>query len=488
MRGLPAGARGVIGPALAGAAAAVSVALTAPTAAHAHALVGRQDLPIPEWLFAWGASLVLIVSFVGLTVAWRRPLLEDPGWKPVKPWLSKLLVNPITEVLAGLIGVLLLAVTIWSAIEGTDAPDRNFSLTFIFVTFLLGMVVVSVLFGDVFRALNPWRAIGRVTGSGFRLLAGQKAPHLSYPERLGVWPAVVGLFGFLWLELISGTGGVLSPNSVSVAVVVYTAITFAGMAVYGVDAWIKRGETFSVYMEMFSRLSVFEVRDGVLGRRKLFSGLGDWVSGPGYVALVLVTIGGTAFDGAAEGDTMGGWIRSVFDALLDAGLGANTALRLSNTLFLVLTIAAVSGIYWLGVRGMKTVDDRFSLDQLGRKFGHAFVSIALAYLVAHYFSLFIFQEQAQFTYLLSDPLGDGSNYFGTADNQIDYGLIGATAIWYIQVGALVVGHVIALALGHDRAIALYGDARTAARSQYWMLGLMVGFTCLGLFLLSQANG
>jgi hypothetical protein len=488
MRALRAGTRATLGPALAGAAAALAVTLTAPSRAEAHALVGRQDLPIPEWLFAWGASLVLIVSFVGLTVAWRRPLLEERNWKPALGWLSTALLNPVTEVLAGLAGVFLLAVTVWSAIEGTDAPDRNFSLTFVFVTFWLGMVVLSVLFGNVFRAFNPWRAIGRVAGAGFRLIAGQRAPHLDYPERLGCWPAVAGLVGFLWLELISGSGGVLSPDSVAVAVVVYSAITFACMAVFGTEPWIRRGETFSVYMEMFSRLSVLEVREGRLGTRRFLSGLADWVSGPGYVGLVLVTIGGTAFDGAQEGDTMGGWIRDVFNWGLDAGFGANTALRISNTLFLALTILAVAGIYWLGVRGMRTVDSRLTLDQLGRKFGHAFVPIALAYLVAHYFSLVIFQEQAQFTYLLSDPLGDGSDIFGTAGTQINYGAIGATAIWYIQVGALVVGHVIALALGHDRAISLYGEPRKAARSQYWMLALMVGFTCLGLFLLSQANG
>jgi hypothetical protein len=52
---------------------------------------------------------------------------------------------------------------------------------------------------------------------------------------------------------------------------------------------------------------------------------------------------------------------------------------------------------------------------------------------------------------------------------------------------LVSGHVIALVLGHDRALRVYGDTRTAARSQYWMLALMVGFTSLGLYLLSQSN-
>ena len=125
---------------------------------------------------------------------------------------------------------------------------------------------------------------------------------------------------------------------------------------------------------------------------------------------------------------------------------------------------------------------------MARLFAHAFIPIALAYLVAHYFSLVIYQEQAQFTFLLSDPLGDGSNLFGTASSGIDYGTLSANSIWYVQVGALVAGHVTALVLGHDRALKVYGDAKTAARSQYWMLALMVGFTSLGLFLLSQSNG
>jgi uncharacterized membrane protein YjjP (DUF1212 family) len=55
------------------------------------------------------------------------------------------------------------------------------------------------------------------------------------------------------------------------------------------------------------------------------------------------------------------------------------------------------------------------------------------------------------------------------------------------VAALVIGHVTGLTLAHDRALATYRDIRSATRSQYWMLAVMIGFTCLGLFLLSQAN-
>jgi hypothetical protein len=125
--------------------------------------------------------------------------------------------------------------------------------------------------------------------------------------------------------------------------------------------------------------------------------------------------------------------------------------------------------------------------ELARSFAHTLIPIALAYLVAHYFSAFVYQEQAQFTYILSDPLGEGSDLFGTAGYGIDYGVIGSNTVWYVQVGALVVGHVTALTLAHDRALAVYDNLRNASRSQYFMLAVMVGFTCFGLYLLSQAN-
>ena len=121
-------------------------------------------------------------------------------------------------------------------------------------------------------------------------------------------------------------------------------------------------------------------------------------------------------------------------------------------------------------------------------FAHTLIPIAFAYLVAHYFSLFVFQEQAQFTYLLSDPLGTATtNLFGTASSGIDFGVISPNAIWYVQVGALVVGHVAGLTLAHDRALVYWPDYRQATRSQYWMLAVMVAFTCFGLYLLSVTS-
>jgi hypothetical protein len=137
---------------------------------------------------------------------------------------------------------------------------------------------------------------------------------------------------------------------------------------------------------------------------------------------------------------------------------------------------------------MASVPGAPSFPRLRDGFAHTLIPIAFAYLVAHYFSLFVFQEQAQFTYLLSDPLGTGTtDLFGTASSGIDFRVLSANTIWYVQVGALVVGHVIGLTLAHDRATAYWGNYRQAARSQYWMLAVMVAFTCFGLYLLSVAN-
>ncbi len=466
--------------------------LSAPFEIVAHALVGRRDLPIPEWLFAWGASLVLIVSFVALSLAWHRSRFEDTEWRPVPAWLSGALVNRATEFLAGALGVFLLGVVIWAGLEGTEAPDRNFALTFVFYTVWVGVVFVSVFAGDIFRAFNPWRAIARGVGAVFKLIAGQShAPPLAYPERLGRWPAVGAILAFVWLELVYGISGFqvlpgLTPHTVAVAAIVYTVYTLVAMALFGREEWLRRGEGFSVYFSMFASLAPLEVRDGRLGTRKPLAAATRWIDSPGSVAMILLAIGATTFDGASEG-VLATPLGDFFRTLQDAGLSPTMALRLAYSAFFALTLGFVFGLFWAGIYGMHTVREQLSTRRLGELFGHAFISIALAYVIAHYFSAVVDLQQAQFGFLLSDPLGDGSDYFGTADNGINYGAISATAIWYIQVGALVVGHVIALVLGHDRALKVYGDSRVAARSQYWMLALMVGFTSLGLYLLSQSN-
>jgi hypothetical protein len=457
----------------------------------AHALVAREDLPIPAWLFAWGASLVLIVSFFALSAAWREPRFEDEHRRPLAAAASRVLLGLPMQALCGAIGVFLLGVAVYAGLEGTEAPDRNLAVTFVFITCFLGFPVVSAVLGNVFKMFNPWRAVGRAVGFAFEAIAGQRFAHLPYPEGLGRWPAAVGLVAFVWLEVVYGvSGGVavgVSPHTTAVAALVYTCYTLAMMALFGVEEWCERGEVFSVYFGMFSRLGVLGVSDGRLALRRPFSASTSWATVPGSLAVVIASIGTTSFDGAQEGAAKG-MIESTFNWLLDRSLDPTAALRLTDTLVIALAILAVTFVYLVGVRGMATVKGAPPIRRLLSGFAHTLIPIALAYIVAHYFSLFVFQEQAQFTYLLSDPLGTTTtDLFGTASGGIDYRVISTNAIWYVQVGALVVGHVIGLTLAHDRATAYWGDYRQAARSQYWMLAVMVAFTCFGLYLLSVAN-
>jgi hypothetical protein len=458
----------------------------------AHALAARQDLPIPAWLFAWGASIVLIASFFALSAAWRTPRFEEEHWRPLGAGLSRAVTSRPVQVLCGLIGIFLLGVAVYSGLRGTEAPDRNFALTFLFATAWLGFPVFSALLGDVFRPFNPWRAIGRAAGAGFRSIAGQRPAHVAYPEGLGRWPAAIGLLAVVWLEVVYGSSGGVTigpvPESTAQAALVYSAYTLAMMALFGVEKWCERGEVFSVYFGMFSQLGLLGKKNGKLGRHRPLAAAARWATLPGSTALVIASIATTSFDGGGEGAFKPG-IESTFDWLADRGLGLTAALRLADTLFMLACFAGVALVYLLGIRGMRTIRGAPPLATLRSGFAHTLIPIALGYLVAHYFSYFVFQEQAQFTYLLSDPLGTAStDLFGTASGGIDYTILSANAIWYVQVGALVVGHVLGLTLAHDRALVYWPAYRDAAHSQYWMLAVMVAFTCFGLYLLSSANG
>jgi hypothetical protein len=202
--------------------------------------------------------------------------------------------------------------------------------------------------------------------------------------------------------------------------------------------------------------------------------------------VLAVMIGAVTFDGASEAPLWTGVAVDIAEFFRGPGLSPARALEASFGVGLALGILLVAGLYWLGTLGAKTVGGGFSARELRFTFVHTLVPIALAYVAAHYFTLLLFQGQA-LAFLVSDPLGKGSDLFGTADSSIDYGLIGSTATWYWQVAFVVGGHVMGLMLAHDRALAMYERPRLAVLSQCWMLLVMVLFTCLALWLLSQAN-
>ncbi|MGH2685564.1 MAG: fenitrothion hydrolase, partial [Actinomycetota bacterium] len=292
----------------------------------------------------------------------------------------------------------------------------------------------------------------------------------AYPAAWGMWPASILLFGFVWLELVLPNRA--NPRVIAVAMALYTAVTLGGMALFGRDTWNRRGEAFAVYFRLLSLLAPFardEQRRAII--RPPLSGLPTLEPRPGLVALVMVVIGSTIFDGFSSTTF---WTDSV------AGLGT-AARAFAETTALLAAIMLAGGAYALSMLAASAIAG-IPWHPLSVRFVHSLVPIAFAYVTAHYFSLLFLDGQIVIG-LASDPFGFGWNLFGTATYEPNLLLLSAFAIWYVQVAVIVLGHVAGVLIAHDRALAAF-PGRMAVRTQYALLGVMVLFTMGGLVVLS----
>jgi hypothetical protein len=440
----------------------------------AHGIGGVKDLPVPVWLFAYGGAIVLLLSFAALGALWRQPRIEGrDGGRPLPRLLQRVLLAPALRAMVGAVSVALFLVVLTAALAGARSPATNIAPTFVWVIFWLGLVPLVVLLGNVWRVLSPWAAIGDGIA---RLARGRAVPEpFVYPERLGRWPAALLLFCFTAFELAYTSPS--DPRALGVAMLLYAAIALYGMLFFGRETWLANGDPFAVYFEFLSRLAPLAVRDGQVVLRMPMSGLTRRDARPGTLAVVAVMLGSVGFDGLSRTSF---WIERRYDALVSSG--GETLTMLLDLAGLAGTVALAAAAFLLAVRVAARIGRTH--EGLTGVFVWSLVPIALAYVVAHYFSLLVLQGQAVVA-LASDPLGRGWDLFGQRDFRVDIGLLGPNTIWYVQVGALVAGHVIGLVLAHDRALVRFGSARTALRTQYPLLALMVLYTVGGMWLLSQ---
>jgi hypothetical protein len=157
------------------------------------------------------------------------------------------------------------------------------------------------------------------------------------------------------------------------------------------------------------------------------------------------------------------------------------------TLGLMTSVAVVSGLFLLAARSTGTSNIRpgaVGNAGLPGAFVHSLVPIAIGYAVAHYFSFALFQGQEGFL-LASDPFGRGWNLLGTAGTGIDYTFLGTGLIAAVQIGAIVLGHVLGVVAAHDRAAYLF-RRRQLRRAQYPLLAAMVAFTAGGIALVTAS--
>jgi hypothetical protein len=448
----------------------------------AHGIGGVRDLPVPESFFFTTAAIVLVVSFVLLGLLWKRPLLEaHAGGRPLPDSLSAFFLSTPLRVVLQLLSVGVFVVTLSTALFGTTTELLNFAPTFVYVIFWLGVPLLSVLFGNVWRALSPWRAIA--DGAVWILeLGGREArPVLEWSGRWGRYPAAAALFSFVALELTNPRPAY--PRTLAIAIALYSYWALAGMAVYGREAWTRGGEGFAVMFELFSRIGPFAVREGHVVVRWPFTGLGGDDRVPGTFAFVAVMIGSTSFDGFSR---TAQWQNLISDIRADLADSSQRVIDLATTATnlagLAVFVLAVAVTYLTAVRAAEALAG--ARRSLVPDFILPLVPIAAAYMVAHYFSYFLIQGQFIIT-LASDPFGRGWDLFGTADYAPNLVIVAPDTVWYVQVVALVVGHVAGLAIAHDRAVALFESRRAALRSQYPVLALMVLYTVGGLWVLSR---
>lgn len=467
--------------------AVLAAAGYAPAPAYAHGLVGRADLPLPGWLMAWAAVVVLVVSFLALASFWSKPKLMGKSRQLVD--LGPLL--PIIRALAMALGMVLFVGGLLSGFFGEQEATFNILPTLVYVMLWVGMVPLSLLLGNVFAFINPWRTLGHM--AEWMLAPFRGKVRSTYPSALGYYPAVIGLALFLVMELVWANGS--EPRNIAICALLYTLVQIIGCVRYGTETWIYHGETFGVYFRLVSLLSIWERKGSCIHIRPPLAGVITQVAPPGMVALVITLIASTSLDGASEGEVWQSMASPLSDLWRDFGLSAEMATSLSFLIGLISLTLIMAGLYALAT--WKIAGD--SRMEIRRIFIGSLLPIAVVYVLAHYLSFLLFQGQA-FWFQISDPAVQGWDIFGTASNVINYGFISATTIWYLQLACIVAGHVAGLIIAHERALILYrpskvddsdeGEtlmAKRAVQSQYYMLGVMASLTIFALWLLHQAN-
>ncbi|GIF43935.1 hypothetical protein [Actinoplanes xinjiangensis] len=421
----------------------------------AHGVGGRQDLPLSLTELVVGAGLTLSISFLALSARWRQSRLDSDGTagRPA-PALQRVVDAPAFRWTLRLVGLLAAVYFGVGLLFGPDTAD-NPSAGAVYVLLWVGLVVASLLFGPVWRAVNPLRTVHRLAVAAVR-----RDPQVGLrpiPPGMGYWPAAVGLFAFVWLELVAPQRATLPVLTAWLAT--YVLAMAAGSVVFGAG-WFERGDPFEVYSTLIGRLAVIGRRaDGVLVWRNPLDGMGSLPTSPGLVAVVVVLLGSTMFDSLSNAPF---WLRFVQENGLPAVVTA--------TVGLIVVIAAVAAAYLAATR-------RAGPGPLA----HSIVPIAVGYLVAHYYSLLILEGQRTVV-LASDPLGTGADWLGTADWPVRTGLITPAGVAMLQISVIIIGHLFGTVLAHDRALRVFGPERVVA-GQIPLLMLMLTYTTAGLLLL-----
>jgi len=467
---------------------ALLLLLTA-TPAMAHGFGRSYSIPVPVWMYLYGAAAALALSF--LLIAWFAASADDHGTGGEYDLSDHAVTKGLRLLKFPLQGVSLAALLlgIATALFGSRNPYVNFSMTWFWVLFVLGWAYLSVIVGDVYHGLNPWKVLSQLLGN---LWKRYPCGLLQYPKRWGYWPALVLYMAFIWLELeaeldVRGLGRML---------LAYSVVNLLGVGLIGARDWFRYGEFFALFLRMFATMAPLNVEPGgKLRLRAPFAGLVGWrAEGYSMLLFIMLMMSSTAYDGlritAIWAELF--WV-DLYAALKPwAGSDPIAAYHFMKPLHAFWSTSALllSPLLYLGVYlsfiGLMKLLTRttISLRELAFRFGPSLLPIALVYHAAHYYTL-VLTQGTKVTALLSDPFGWGWDLFGTAYQLRENWILDAAYIWHSQLALIVGGHIISVYIAHLVALEIFPQRRQAAISQLPMLMLMMLFTAGGLWILAQ---
>jgi hypothetical protein len=450
-----------------------------------HGFGVRYDLPISLALYLYAAAGVVVVSFVMVAIFAGNKSGQAAVAYPRRaaPWLLALGRSRALRIVTGAIGVLALLTIIVTGLFGSTDPLRSPAEYLTWIYFWAGMVILSGLVGNLWTLFNPFTALyDAVTGGRPR------EPLARLPESVGVWPAVAVYFAFAFFELGSGVAN--QPRVVAVLALLYSAVTLAGMAVFGRDRWLRHFEAFTVLFDIVGRFGPIETERDDAGHLRAvwlrFWGTGllqPVRAGWDLVCFVILMLSSLAFDGitaptpawTAFVTALQPW-SSALGPLGQPVVKALGLILLSSAFLLIFVAVARLMLYFGSSSGNEL--------QAITAFALTLVPIALVYNAAHNYSYLVIQGQGLFP-VLADPLGRGWHLLPTSGYQVSFALAGAATVWYVQVVLIVLGHIVAVYLAHMRAGERFKTAQQVLISQYPMLVLMVLYTMTSLWILAQ---
>jgi hypothetical protein len=476
--------------------AALLVLGVMPGLASAHQVPSSKfasPLPLPLLFLGAGATVALTAGWLAVTE--RTPTEETHRTHVFS--LSPSISTPIRLGLrlvffAGFAAALVLGVT------GRQVQVENFATVFAWPVWFRGVALLSILLGTPWAVLSPWRTLYR----GFTWLEGERLADLgSYPKWLASWPAFVGFVVLMGIfENLTYIPN--SPQLTTVVLAVYAALMILGSVLYGTE-WFRRADPLSVLYRLFGRVAsvtIDRTEDGGtdVSLRAPWRGSVEPVRSFSLVAFVITAVYTVSFDGFTNTRTYQDVLFGTRDVL---GTGPETSVLL-YAVGLVGFVVSFTLASWLverlggsesGTRAGRAADANTDGGQVtdgdgrplapgwrgaAQAFAPTVLPIAAAYEVAHNYT-YVFRYVGQLVAVALHPVAPGVQ----AVNPV--GWLSLPAFWGSQVLLIVLGHVIAVVAAHYVAVERFETPAAARRGHLPLVVLMVGYTVLSLWIISQ---